>query len=134
MVTLITNMLLPRVRLLTHSDLQDSTPRPANARAPPHAAAAESSKTAKQAAHDLFGQERRQGAGCSRRVLVDLLGVGNNPTQGLIFGRKAVDPPLLSCVISYHHVPTRSVLVLEGQHHGLFVHGFRIEGFRSETV
>jgi hypothetical protein len=89
-------------------------------------AAAESSKTAKQTARDLFGQGHGQGAGCSLRLFIDLPGVDNYPIQGLIFGRKAVDAPLVSCVISYHHVPTRSVLVLEGQHHGVFFRGFRV--------
>lgn len=89
-------------------------------------AAAESSKAANQTAHDLFGQGPQQGSGGSLRLFIDLLGVGNNPIQGLIFSREAVDPPLVRCVMSYRHVPTRSVLVLEGQHHGLYFHGFGI--------
>ena len=54
------------------------------------------------------------------RLLIDLLGVGNDPIQSLFFGSKAIDATLVAFVISYNHVPTRSLLVLEGQHYWFF--------------
>src|SRR5438132_13827694 len=56
----------------------------------------------------------------SHALLINLLGVGNDPIQSLSFGSEAVDTPLVARVISYDNVPTRSFLVLEGQHHRFF--------------
>ena len=56
----------------------------------------------------------------SQALLINLLGVGNDPIQSLSFGSEAVDTALVARVISYDNVPTRSFLVLEGQHYRFF--------------
>lgn len=54
------------------------------------------------------------------RLLVNLLGVGNDPVQGLFFGSEAFDAALVARVISDNDVPTGPPIVLEGQHDRLF--------------
>ena len=56
----------------------------------------------------------------SHALLINLLGVGNDPIQGLVFGREAIDTALVARVISDDDVPTGSPLVLEGQHDRFF--------------
>src|SRR6516225_3430619 len=52
----------------------------------------------------------------SRRRLVDFPGIGNDPIQGLLFAREAIDATLVTVMITDEDVPARSLLVGEGQH------------------
>ena len=56
----------------------------------------------------------------SRRRLVDFPGIGNDPIQGLLFAREAIDATLVTVMITDEDVPARSLLVRERQHYGLF--------------
>src|SRR5580700_9666170 len=61
----------------------------------------------------------------SRRLLIDLPGVGDNPIQGLLLGGKTIDAALVALVIADDDVPAGALFVGKGQHHGLFFFGVR---------
>ena len=59
----------------------------------------------------------------SRRLLIDLPGIGDDPLQGLLLGGKTVDAALVAFVIADDDVPAGARFVGKGQHHGLFFFG-----------
>lgn len=61
----------------------------------------------------------------TRRLLVDLLGVGDDPLHGLLLGGKTVDAALMAGVVADDNVPAAARLVGKGQHHGRFFSGLR---------
>jgi hypothetical protein len=60
----------------------------------------------------------------SRRLLIDLFGIGHDPIHGLLLGGEAVDAALMAFVIPDDDVPAGALLVGKGQHHRLFFFGF----------
>lgn len=59
------------------------------------------------------------------RLLIDLLGVGDDPLHGLLLGGEAVDAALVAFVVADDNVPAAALLVGKGQHHGRFFSGVR---------
>jgi hypothetical protein len=43
------------------------------------------------------------------------------PFQRLFFGSESINTPLMAMVVSYDHVPTGPLLILEGKPYGFFV-------------
>src|SRR5580704_295423 len=95
---------------------------PANMRRPAQVASSKSQA--------LIGAALFEGAHYpSRRLPIDLIGVGHDPIQGLSFAGEAVDAALVACVIPDDDVPAGALLVGKGQHDGLFLFGV---GHRAE--
>src|ERR1700722_4677417 len=57
------------------------------------------------------------------RLLIDRPGVGDDPTQGLLFRSKAVDAAFVAFVVPDDDVPPGARFVGKGEHHGLFFFG-----------